>query len=159
MTRFVQGIGQWSRGGRDRFRCVVVLSGVAALVAAAQAPLNMRARSVWYPTYDSGGKMTAQVLGESAVVQADGCIKVTGFKMELLDDGVIDVRITADECLYRPKEGSASSESNVVVERKNLVISGRGFTWSAEDHVVQIRENTRVVLRNIGELANEHGAR
>ena len=155
VTGFIQSIRRRRRGGRAARGVVVAVVGVAALVAAAQVPVSMRARSVWYPRYDDSGQMTAQVFGESAEVQADGSITVTGFKMELFTDGVTDVRIIAEECVYRPQEGKASSESNVVVERKNVVISGRGFKWDSQNHIVEIHENTRVVLRNIRDLANE----
>ena len=55
--------------------------------------------------------------------------------------------MTADDCTYSRETGIAKSESNVRVERGDIVVTGKGFEWSATNQIVKIMSDVKVTLK------------
>ena len=118
-----------------------------------------RLQNVWYPTRDANNQLTSQVHGEDAhlLLDDDGeeNVDVIGMKMELYADGEKDIKIESARCLYKIKENVVLSESDVHIDRANLVIDGRGFECRVPDQEVRIFSNVNMQVANTADWMEE----
>jgi len=61
--------------------------------------------------------------------------------------GSLESLMTTDACTYSRESGTAKSESNVRMEKEGIVITGKGFDWSATNQVVNILSDVKVVMK------------
>ena len=59
------------------------------------------------------------------------------------------MRVVSPGCVYRREGQAVDSTQSVRITRSDLVISGRGFEWRADDEKLRIRHAARVELRGL----------
>lgn len=91
------------------------------------------------------GKVRRQLHAEQARMPAEGPIEASGVRIECFDkDGKLELAVEADDCVLNREAGAADSDGAVRAEAGDMVITGKGFTWSAEDERVVIQSEARV---------------
>jgi len=98
--------------------------------------------------YDDGTVKT-RVSAARARIPAAGDIVAVDAKIEFYrSDGELESRIIAERLRYDRQKGFASSDGHVRYERKGAVITGEGFEWHAEEQLVKILNNAKVVFHH-----------
>ncbi|OGV57989.1 MAG: hypothetical protein A2283_15610 [Lentisphaerae bacterium RIFOXYA12_FULL_48_11] len=111
--------------------------GLAGTVTGLRYPLG----------YHDNGQLKAQLKAEKANVQENGQIYATNITSEFFTvEGLLDITMTADDCIYDKQAKMAKSENNVKVDKKGIVITGKGFEWDSNEQMVTILNNVKVVL-------------
>ena len=72
----------------------------------------------------------------------------------MLPDGTVETRITMQDCVIDRDRQTANSRGDVLLERKDAVITGTGMRWSGKDETVFIKSNVRVVLNRSADAKN-----
>ena len=102
-----------------------------------------------FPEYDDEGVMKSQIFGDHAVIQNDGKVKVSNFKIEVYEKGDTQMLVTAPECVYDRKNSSARSESAVRIKQDQMIVTGKDFSWDGKSEIFIIRQDARVTLKDI----------
>lgn len=122
--------------------------------AAAQGPAsdfhlgqNTEMRGFRVPDFDDEGKLTSEILGEFARVRNQK-IDITGLNIEFYsyvdDQRKVDMTVTAPRCDFDQKRGTAQSDSDVRIERENMVVTGIGFEFDSTKRRFRIFNQARV---------------
>ena len=94
------------------------------------------------------GSVRVRFLADSALVPASGEIEAVKAKVEVLDrSGKVETVMRAAQIRYNRETGQAHSESDVRLEKGDMVVTGKGLEWSSVDEVVKILSNTQVLFR------------
>lgn len=97
--------------------------------------------------YHENGQLRAQLKAEKASVRENGKIFASNITSEFFTvEGKLDIVMTADDCLYDKLAKTATSDAHVRVERKGVVITGRGYEWDSSNQVVCVTNDVRVVI-------------
>lgn len=136
--------------------------GLLMVLAVVLLPVGAQAQSSFeviedfeVPIYNKEGKLESMMIGEKAQIGNRDRIKITNLKVEAYekakDGGASEValRLTAPTCDYLTKTKNAESDGAVRIEREEMIITGKGFTWEAEKQRVVIHNDVKVVLRNL----------
>lgn len=130
-----------------------VIFGLAvSLYAADEAQLVKGFR---YPDYDEQGKLSFELFGDEAQILADGLIQIKNLKIFFYEDGKIMTRVTTPWCMFNRVTRIATSTSSVCIARSEIVLTGTGFEWGADEGGFKIKENAKVILRNVRERPNQ----
>ena len=133
--------------------------GVVAVLLLALAAAGQVLKGFRYPDYDEKGQLKFEITGDEAQVQPSGLIQIKNLKMTFYEQGKVMMQVSTPQCLFDRVKRSAVSTSDVCVARKEIELTGRGFTWNAQDGRMHIVSNTRVVLRNLNAKSAVEGAR
>lgn len=106
------------------------------------------------PDYDDDGQLKSQLFGDVAKMNQDNTVDITRLRIELYKNGVIDLTVTAPQCTFDRKNGVASSPSAVRITQEQVVVTGKDFTYSTKDQRFTIRDEARVVLKNVDKQMN-----
>ena len=101
------------------------------------------------PEFNEKGEMVSQLFGDYAKVLPGGVIEITNLKIEFYKLEQVVMTVTAPACTYNQDLGTASSKSDVRIEREQLIVTGTGFSWDVKDQNVHIFKNARVELADI----------
>ncbi len=99
------------------------------------------------PEYDEKGQLKTQIFGEKAVVVTDSVVDITRLEIETFEDGKVDMRVRAAQCRFDQHTGVATSDQDVRITRRHVIISGTGFRWESEPVRFEIHRDARVVIR------------
>jgi hypothetical protein len=124
-------------------------AGVFLLLAV--AAVAQIAKGFRYPDYDEKGQLRFEIVGDQAQVQPDGLIHIVNLKLTFYEQGKIMMQVSTPQCLFDRVKRTAVSTSEVWMARKEIELTGRGFIWNAEDGRMEIHNQARLVLRNMGE--------
>ena len=72
---------------------------------------------------------------------------VKNLKMTFFEQGKVIMQVSTPQCLFDRTKRSAASTAEVCVARNEIELTGRGFTWNAQEGQMHIVTNTRMVLR------------
>lgn len=100
------------------------------------------------PEYDAEGNLASELLGDYADILPNGNARVRNLRIDSYRDNEVDMSITSPECEYIESEKAASSDADVRIARDNMVVTGSGFSWNAEENRLIIKSNVKVVLKN-----------
>jgi hypothetical protein len=119
---------------------------LVAICASAQlGEQTMRGFEV--PEFDRHNRLTSRLIGDFALLKADGMVDITGMRIEFYDeDESVEMLVTADQCLYNRFNRDAKSDTAIRIARDNLIITGTGFDWSTESGQFLIHADAKVVL-------------
>lgn len=110
------------------------------------------------PEFDRDNRLRSKLFGELARILPSGLVDITSMRIDFFnDDREVEMRVTAETCLYDRVTRSAESETRVRIARPNMIISGQGFTWNAEDGKFEIHDDARVVLKGALASAEKEG--
>jgi len=106
--------------------------------------------------YYPDGTLKALLKAEVSTVDSSGqSIKGENLRYETyLQSGATDVVVVAENCLYDKAKGLAESESKVRLEKKNVVITGKGFTMDSKKEMISLHSDV-VVEFDQGLMAKE----
>jgi hypothetical protein len=125
---------------------LIMLLLLAAVYASAQlGEQTMRGFEV--PEFDRNNRLTSRLIGDFAIIKANGMVDITGMRIEFYDDQEdVEMLVTADQCLYNRINRDAKSDTAIRIARENLIITGTGFDWSTESGQFLIHADAKVVL-------------
>lgn len=129
-------------------RYALIFFLLASMAAAQQSKVH-RLSDVRWPDYDENGKLVSELLGKSAVIREDGLIDITDLTMLLYQDGVLHTRITTPQCVFNKDQMTARSDHDIKLEREEIMLSGKGFSWNAKTGRLEIYDNAKVVFVNM----------
>ncbi|MEI6971410.1 MAG: hypothetical protein WCL44_07805 [bacterium] len=136
--------------------CAISGAAAAAMTVFAQVvvPQGMQADRFKYPLRDAKtGLKTAEIVGDSWSGSPDGSVLIKGLHLSLYSsDERTNAMVEAAECRCRLDTQTAESDSDVRIEANNLIVTGRGFKWSATDRIMRIRSRVRVEVGSPADL-------
>ena len=104
-----------------------------------------------FPEYDDAGQLKTEVYGDKATMNPDGSIDVTNLQIVFYENGKPAMRVSAPPCTYNKEAQTASSDSRVLVERKEILLTGVGFRCRLKDKQMKINNKAKVVLSRLKE--------
>jgi len=107
------------------------------------------------PEYDEQGVMTSQLFGERAVMEGGGPVEITAARLEFYREGETFMTVESPSCFFDQKTNEAWSDSTVSAELEGIRIRGRGFKLQSSTHQVQVLEDSRVIIEDIMQQAEE----
>ena len=123
---------------------VGVLFVAMSFMAYAEEPIeNLKVRLACYPT----GELKTELFAKKATVPPNGSIIaygliLTGFTI----DGVVDMKIIAEDCVFDQDKGVANSTNAVSLKRGDIKVTGKGFSWNNSDEKLKILKKAKVVF-------------
>ncbi len=149
--------------GRRGWRVLVVLLLAFALWGGndrVEAQLTGQTiREFEVPEFDRDNRLRYRLFGEFARILDNGAVDITEMRVDFYDaDRQVEMRVTADHCVYNRQRRQAESEGPIRIARDNMVITGKGFSWQADDGRFEIHQDAKVVFRDRRAVA-EHQTR
>jgi hypothetical protein len=94
------------------------------------------------------GKIKTQLIAGKAKPPIQGDWEAWDVRIEFYTpEGVVEAFMTADDCRYNREAGTARSDSNVRLEKSDIIITGKGFEWNATNQIVKIMSDVKVVMK------------
>lgn len=95
--------------------------------------------------YYTNGNVKCHILAAAARMPDGGDVRASDVRVEFFrPDGSVEAFMAAEDCVYAKEKKLVTSSSKVRVERGNLLITGKGFEWSADAQRVRILADVRV---------------
>ncbi len=141
---------------KRRCTCVmVILATAAALWLLFEQDLDAQPagdyqtiRGFEVPEFDRDNRLRSRLFGDFARIMPNGLVDITGMRIDFYDDDRrVEMRITAETCMYDRVSRNAESDTRVRIARENMIITGEGFKWEAGDGRFEIHDDARVVLK------------
>ncbi|MFC1461066.1 hypothetical protein ACFLQR_00925 [Verrucomicrobiota bacterium] len=131
-------------------RIALLLAMILVLAVRGSAgPDEVRvAKRIRYPDYDDKGKLNFELVGDEARIRPDGLIDIKNLTLIFYEEGKVMMRVTSPRCLFDRVNSTAVSTSRVCVTRAEIVLTGKGFEWSAKGGGFKIHNEAKVVLVN-----------
>lgn len=144
--------------------CVLrkISTGVLALffgcctLVSAQQLAGMQDREIddfRIPEFDSNGMLKSEIFGTKARILPENKIKITGLQIIMYkkrDPGMVtnqvDAVLSSDHCTVDQKNRNAFSNADMKIVRDNVVITGKGFRWTAGSQRIEILNDFRMVM-------------
>jgi hypothetical protein len=127
-------------------------AGAPPSTNAAATAMSSEAGSVkefMVPEYDETGKVKWKLFGDTArVLLTSGKVEVHVMRIEVYHENNVDMTLRSPTCLFDRSAKLATSEDNVEIVSTNMVVTGKGFEWSASDSLVKIHNDATVTLLN-----------
>ncbi len=142
-----------------RFRLVIASLLLAALacIVIGQEGQTIGLKGLKVPLeYYPDGSLKAVLKAALSTVDSTG-LKIRGEDLRYetyMQGGSTDVVITAENCLYDKAKGHAESKEKVRLEKKNVVITGKGFTLDSKKEMISLHSDV-VVEFDKGLMARE----
>jgi len=110
------------------------------------------------PEYDDAGVKKSELVGENAVLKADGTADITDLKIDFFEpDGTVKMTVTAPHCKYSQKRKLAKSPQSVQIEAPRMVVTGDNFAWDGKRELFKIFTNSMVVIQGGGDSLKTMG--
>ncbi len=110
------------------------------------------------PEFDRENRLRSKLFGEFARILPSGLVDITSMRIDFYnDDREVEMRVSAETCVYDRITRSAESDTRVRIARPNMIISGQGFKWNAEDGQFEIHDDAKVVLKGALASAEKEG--
>lgn len=106
------------------------------------------------PEYDSQNRMKSCLFGEQASFLQDGWIDITGLRIEFYettenpDEHPLSAKVEAKSCLYNQDTERARSDSEMRIGMEKMIVTGKGFRWSAAESRFELDKSVQVVLKD-----------
>jgi len=91
------------------------------------------------------GSVRAEIHADAARLPTEGDSEAKGITLSFYDPtGKQDALVKAERCVYNRAEKTVTSEDRVLIEKGNVRVSGKGFSWRANDEKASIHHDVRV---------------
>lgn len=108
------------------------------------------------PEFGPNNELKSKLIGDFARLRTNGQVDITGLQIEFFDlERRVNMRVTAETCLYNRVTRNAESDQRVRIARENMVITGEGFQWNAEEGRFRIFKDSKVVLKEVPRSVKE----
>ncbi len=124
-------------------------------VSTAAQDAGMEISGFRVPEYDREGAMVSQLFGEHAEIKPGGDVKITGLRIEFYKDDAVFMEVKSPYCFYNQKSREAHSDAPVTADMEQVHVSGRGFLVKPDEDIVQVLNESRVVIEDIMQQAGE----
>ena len=84
-------------------------------------------------------------------MHTNGVMEVTNVRVVFYEDGKPVIRMSAPRCTYYAEKQVVESNSRVLIEHKEILISGVGFRCRLKDRQMKISSAAKVVLSRLKE--------
>lgn len=114
---------------------------------------GMEVAGVRAPYYDEEGNLQAQLYGGYAKILEGGIADVTDLRIDVYQDGAVHVTVFAPQCFTRVIEKerkkilSVYSEGDVLIDMKEMTITGQGFRFSSDSNRFEILNDSKVLVK------------
>lgn len=105
------------------------------------------------PEFDANGMLKSEIFGQKARILAENKIKITGLQIIMykkrdasMATNEIDAVLSSDHCTVDQKTRNAFSNADMKIVRDNVVITGKGFRWTAGSQRIEILNNFHMVM-------------
>ena len=105
------------------------------------------------PEFDANGMLKSEIFGKKAKMLADSKIRISGlqiimYKKRLVAGATneVDAVLTSEHCTVDQKTKDAFSNAEMKIVRDDVVITGKGFRWSADKQRIEILNNFYMVM-------------
>ncbi len=105
------------------------------------------------PEFDANGVLKSEIFGQKAKLLPENKIRITGlqiimYKKRLVasTSNEVDAVLSSDHCTVDQKSKDAFSNAEMKIVRENIVITGKGFRWSAVNQRIEILNNFHMVM-------------
>ncbi len=106
------------------------------------------------PEFDANGVLKSEIFGKKAKMLADNKIRITDLQIIMYKKrqatsttNEVDAVLSSDHCTVDQKTKDAFSNADMKIVRDNVVITGKGFRWSAAVQRIEILNNFRMVMQ------------
>lgn len=105
------------------------------------------------PYYDEKGNLKAQLYGGHARIIDEHTADVTNIRIDAFEHGKVVMTLYAPHCITRvidkgkEKVLSVESAGDVLIEMKQMTISGHGFRFSSDSNRFEILGNSKVLVK------------
>lgn len=107
------------------------------------------------PEFDANGTKKSEIFGDraeflkDAAGKPDGKVRITGLKIVIYKEGIVEGTLDSSDCIFDRKEKNAISNADVSIHRGNMLVTGKGFRWSSGTQRIEILNDVRVVLQGV----------
>ncbi len=130
---------------------------VPAITGWAQRQADTTITDFAVPEFGPNNELKSKLTGRFARMRPNGQVDITGLSIEFYDlERRVQMRVTAETCLYNRVTRNAESEQRVRIARENMVITGEGFQWNAGESRFRIFKDSKVVLKEITRSVKEN---
>ncbi|MEI6563630.1 MAG: LPS export ABC transporter periplasmic protein LptC [bacterium] len=105
------------------------------------------------PEFDLNGVLKSEIYGKKAKMLPDNKIRITELQIIMYkkktvgsQTNEVDAVLTSEHCTVDQKTKNAFSNAEMKIVRENVVITGKGFRWSAEGQRIEILNNFHMVM-------------
>ena len=118
---------------------------------------GMEMAGVRAPYYDIEGNLKAELYGEQVKILEGGNAEVTNIRIDVFEKGAVFMTVFAPQCRTRVVEQgkakilSVESDGDVLIDMKQMTISGRGFRYTSESNRFDILSEAKVLVKEAGE--------
>jgi hypothetical protein len=120
-----------------------LLCGVAT---AGENILPLKGLRVPVECYETG-QVKVELKAERSDVHESGNMNANGVRVSFYDPtGRVETVVISDGCFFDKKSNLIKSDQPVRMERRGVVITGRGFVWDTASATVRILHDVCVVL-------------
>ena len=137
-------------------RLLVLACTACGTMSLAQQLAGMEDREIddfRIPEFDASGMLKSEIFGKKAKMLQDNKIRITGlqiimYKKRLVTSASneVDAVLSSDHCTVDQKSKDAFSNAEMKIVRDNVVITGKGFRWSAGIQRIEILNNFHMVM-------------
>lgn len=136
------------KSSRMAFAGILVLFLVLPLMAQMREG-DQFIRGFEVPEFDRDNRLRSKLFGELARLLPSGLVDITKMRIDFFDDNrEVEMRVTADTCLYDRNTRDASSDTAIRIARENMIITGVGFHFQAAEGRFEIHDQAKVVLKD-----------
>lgn len=137
-------------------RMLVLVFVACGTMSPAQQLAGMEDREIddfRIPEFDANGLLKSEIFGKKAKMLQDNKIRITELQIIMYKKHVgtsysneVDAVLTSDHCTVDQKSKDAFSNAEMKIVRDNVVITGKGFRWSAGNQRIEILNNFRMIM-------------
>jgi lipopolysaccharide export system protein LptC len=137
-------------------RLLLLTFMVGGMWAEAQQLSGMEDREIndfRIPEFDANGVLKSEIFGQKAKILPENKIRITGLQIILYkkrlvasSSNEVDAVLTSEHCTIDQKSKDAFSNAEMKIVRENVVITGKGFRWSAVNQRIEILNNFYMVM-------------
>jgi len=142
-------------------KLIFLLFGMAIVMTAGAGFDKSMVQSVTgfrVPEYDEDNNLKTEIFGDFAKVLPNGVIEITKLKIDFYEKGEVGMTVTAPQCTYDQQRGTADSDAGVRIFRKNMVVTGVGFSYNQKEETFKILNKAKVVLKDAHKHMKDIGA-
>lgn len=114
---------------------------------------GMEVAGVRAPYYDDNGELRAKLYGGHAKVLEGGVADVSNLRIDVFQDGEVFMTIFAPQCFTKIDDSGdskilvAESEGDVLIDMKQMTVTGRGFRFTSEKNKFEIDHDSKVLIK------------
>ncbi len=135
-----------------RYDLKLLVSGMLLAVVLACVGIAQMREVIGFrvPEYDDQNVLKSELSGDRALFVGEDEVHITNLVIETFRDEKVDTRATSPESIYYRSTRNIESDSNIMIERENITITGRDYFYNHAENRFEIRKDAKVVVKSEG---------